>query len=239
MRHTISTKILGLLFIVVGVGYVGEYTGIWSFTIFFRGWWALLFIIPAILSMIDNGIQYMNSAVALFGFYVLARLYDLIDYRLTFGVIASICCILLGLKILFGGRKDNHKRERFHKNYTPYEENIKNEKIRSTVYFGSRKVHAHGKIASVHGECVLGSQVIDLSQCDLMNVQFVTIDSVLGNVEVIVRDSMHYVVNKSNVLGSCVIEDGPRGSYDLHVDVSCVLGQVVLRKVSVSDTIFD
>ena len=54
MRRILSRSLLGLLLIVIGVGYMGNHLGLWEgFDIFFDGWWAILFIlIPAVLSMI-------------------------------------------------------------------------------------------------------------------------------------------------------------------------------------------
>lgn len=100
-RHRILT---GLLLIAVGTGYLGDIFKVWEFTIFFPGWWTLFLIVPAVYSLLDHGVYFSNIFVLLLGAYYLADANGWIPFRLTFAAIAAICCICVGVRLLFKRR---------------------------------------------------------------------------------------------------------------------------------------
>lgn len=101
MKNKIRRVLTGLVFIGIGIGYIGTQFKWWDFTIFFPGWWSLFLILPAVYSMFDYGIRFSNVCIGCIGFYYLLQANDLITVRLTFPMIMAIGCICIGIKLMF------------------------------------------------------------------------------------------------------------------------------------------
>ena len=95
-----KSRIIGLLFLAVGIGYLGGAMDWWDFSIFFPGWWTLFLIIPAVFSFFEDGFHFGNGCVFILGVYLLCSANDWISIRLTWGMLVAIGLILLGFGIL-------------------------------------------------------------------------------------------------------------------------------------------
>lgn len=99
-RYRMSRIIWGLLFLAIGIGYLGTLLAWWDFTIFFPGWWSLFLILPALQSILSYGPRTSNLFVAAMGIYFLIDAnYDL-SLHLSFPLIMAIICISIGIKLL-------------------------------------------------------------------------------------------------------------------------------------------
>ena len=47
MTYRVKRILWGLVFVAIGIGYLGTQLDWWDFTIFFPGWWTMLLILPA------------------------------------------------------------------------------------------------------------------------------------------------------------------------------------------------
>jgi len=83
MRKRIGSVLWGVAFIIAGLGFAGNAFGIWDFDIFFDGWWTLFIIIPAIISMVENGPNTGNSIWLIVGGVLLLSAQDIIDGRIV------------------------------------------------------------------------------------------------------------------------------------------------------------
>ncbi|MGX8834572.1 LiaF transmembrane domain-containing protein [Amedibacillus sp. YH-ame6] len=230
MKSNYQSRIIGFLFVVGGVLFLGDQLGYWEFSVFFPGWWTVFLILPAIFSMVESGVQMGNGVLLLVGCGLLIQANGWLGIRLSFGMIVALIFILLGVRMVFG--RHGHRERSNHSKHMETK-NVRN--IHSNVICGSRSFRAAGVINSLDVQCMMGTSWIDLSEADVRNMEFVNLNCVMGTIDLIVPSDMNYVVKKDNVLGSCEIQDEPIGRYDLYVDISCVLGQVNLRKKKVEN----
>lgn len=99
-RKGTGAIIIGLVFIIIGLGYIGNALGLWeNFTIFFDGWWSLFIIIPCLIGMINHGVNAGNLVGLIIGVFILAanQLKDTIIWAMMIPVIL----ISIGLLIIF------------------------------------------------------------------------------------------------------------------------------------------
>ena len=59
MRKKISNALIGIIFIIFGIAFLGSTLDWWG-SIFFDGWWTLFIIIPGVISIISTGVQVGN-----------------------------------------------------------------------------------------------------------------------------------------------------------------------------------
>lgn len=151
-----KSRIIGLLFLAVGIGYLGGAMDWWDFSIFFPGWWTLFLIIPAVFSFFEDGFHFGNGCVFILGVYLLCSANDWISIRLTWGMLVAIGLILLGCRMIIG---DSFLRFK-HSDSVLQEEDGRRD-LRSATYFGNKRLNAHGIVYSLKAESVFGTQMID------------------------------------------------------------------------------
>ncbi len=98
MNNTIgSRRFLGIALIILGTLFVLNRVGIWTFDIFFAGWWTLFLIIPGIYYMTKQGIQVGNTILVGLGVFFLldAQGWDLTRY------VMPAALVLLGVVLIF------------------------------------------------------------------------------------------------------------------------------------------
>ena len=104
MRKRIGSVLWGVAFIIAGLGFAGNAFGIRDFDIFFDGWWTLFIIIPAIISMVENGPNTGNSIWLIVGGVLLLSAQDIIDGRIVGKLFFPVILVLIGFSIIFGNR---------------------------------------------------------------------------------------------------------------------------------------
>lgn len=100
MRKNIGNILWGLIFIFIGIGLIGNIFQLWDYSLFFKGWWTLFIIVPAFLSMIQNGIKMSNAIILGIGILLLLDQRDIIKNGLIYKAAALAVLILIGLAIL-------------------------------------------------------------------------------------------------------------------------------------------
>ena len=95
--------VLGLLFLVIGVGYLAEVMGfIENFTIFFDGWWTLFIIVPCFCGLFRKDDTKVGYLVGLaIGLFLLLMAQDVIDGEKLWALLLATVCVLIGVNLLF------------------------------------------------------------------------------------------------------------------------------------------
>ena len=101
---------IGLLFIVVGLLYAGSALDFFDFSIFFPGWWTLFIIIPCIYALTRKNEDKTGPVIGLVvGLCFLLNAQDF-DFHIDFfPMLLAVGCILIGWKLIFPGKKREHK----------------------------------------------------------------------------------------------------------------------------------
>jgi len=68
-----NKRIFGIVLIVLGAIFLLNAIGIFSINIFFDGWWTLLLIIPAFMSMSKQGVTTGNTILLVVGLVFLLK----------------------------------------------------------------------------------------------------------------------------------------------------------------------
>ncbi|MBU0997201.1 MAG: hypothetical protein KKE16_04060 [Firmicutes bacterium] len=92
-----NRKVLGVILLIFGALFLLNRLNIFTVDIFFNGWWTLLLIIPAILSMLKQGVTLGNGILLGLGVFLFL---DQNGWNLSDYVLPSIL-IIVGLVILF------------------------------------------------------------------------------------------------------------------------------------------
>lgn len=221
-------KLLGLFLIVIGIGYFGDQMYLWEFTIFFDGWWAVLITIGSLCSMMEDGVNVWNVFLAITGIYFFMDCNNLISFDITFMMVLSIAIIILGVKLLLFKEKPI-----FVENVKESVENEHDEpkKIYINSAFSTRHVIEKGIINRFRIENFFGNVVVDLTDADLRTLDALSIDSIFGNVEIIVGQDVNLKLFKNRMFsGSYIDRTYCENGYDVFVRGSSIFGNIKINK---------
>jgi hypothetical protein len=92
-----TRKLVGIILIALGSMFLLNRLGLWTFDLFFKGWWTLLLIIPAIYLIVKNGVQIGNVVLLLLGVFLFLdeRGWNLSQYMLPIVLVGLGFAVLL------------------------------------------------------------------------------------------------------------------------------------------------
>lgn len=103
--------ILGLLFLIIGGGYLAEVLGfINDFTIFFDGWWTLFIIVPCFCGLFrKDGAKVGNLIGIAIGLFLLLMAQDVLSGRKLWALLIAVVCVLIGVNLIFPKKKQEQR----------------------------------------------------------------------------------------------------------------------------------
>ncbi|MFA7560968.1 MAG: DUF5668 domain-containing protein [Candidatus Izemoplasmatales bacterium] len=92
-----NKRILGIILVVVGIIFLLNRLDVFTVDIFFKGWWTLLLIIPAFVSMSKNGVTLGNTILLVIGVILLLDAQGL-NFE---GYLLPAVLVVIGIGLLF------------------------------------------------------------------------------------------------------------------------------------------
>lgn len=226
--NNLSSKLAGLILIVIGVGYLGDQLDIWSFSIFFRGWWALLLVIWGIFNIIENKPNIFNVAITVLGVYWFMSANHLIHFVLTYKVIVAALLIYIGCKVLFSNMFSSKTNQYGQSDRNTTKKNHDAHLVINSS-FSTRRYVNDSKIYSCRLNNSFGSLFVDLSNADLSEIYEIRIENVFGSLELLLPSDVKIISKEDNILASCYV-DQSAGQKEVYIKENCVLGSMRIMK---------
>jgi len=246
---------IGLLFIVVGLLYAGSALDFFDFSIFFPGWWTLFIIIPCIYALTRKNEDKTGPVIGLVvGLCFLLNAQDF-DFHIDFfPMLLAVGCILIGWKLIFPGKKREHKNNdvKFSYGNDSSAENTYNAAENST-FGGSSSSGASGYISAnavfggkdirVDNECFTGADItvvmggvdLNLRNAIISEDVYINISAVMGGIDIYVPANVRVVTDGcSCIMGGIDVNtsyanfhatDSPR----VIITGSCVMGGIDIQ----------
>ena len=107
-----SNFIWGIVFLGLGIIFLGNNLKFWSVNVFFDGWWTLFIIIPSFIGIFKKGDRITSLCCLVIGILLLLACQDIISFSLIRKLILPIILIFIGIAILFRPKKvtdENYK----------------------------------------------------------------------------------------------------------------------------------
>ena len=95
--------ILGLIFLIIGGGYLAEVFGlIDNFTIFFDGWWTLFIIVPCFCGLFKPDGAKVGTLIGIaIGLFLLLMAQDVLSGEKLWALLIAAICVLIGVNLIF------------------------------------------------------------------------------------------------------------------------------------------
>lgn len=224
MRNKMGNIVVGALFLVIGIGFLGDVLDAWNFDLFFDGWWTLFIIIPCVVGMVHSGIN-MGSLIGIaIGISLLLMQTDLLplNFREMF---LPLGIIVIGVLIIFKGfifkgfRKSNHVS---HKSSPSY-----------TAIFGGQETHYDGqKFSGCDIFSIFGGVEIDLRKAIIEENVEISAVTIFGGGEIFLPPNVQVKISCLPIFGGIdnkvqnqLASDAPT----VYINATCILGGLDIR----------
>lgn len=206
-RKTISRLITGLIFIIVGIGYVGKFAGIWpDFSIFFPGWWTLFIIVPMVYSIVNDGPGVFNIAVLLLGVALLISndAYGIIEFKQFVWIILAALLIVIGVRIILGPTirraKYNRTLRENTQSGTYYSESDQKKKL-SASFTSYTEDFAGRTFEGADASASFGELTLDLRRAVFTHDTVINASASFGTVKILLPENVSIKLNPSSLFG--------------------------------------
>ena len=101
MRSKFTAVVFGIALVALGVVLSGNTLGWWSADLFFEGWWTLFLIVPALVSIVDQGPNVGNLVLLGIGVLLLADAQRLLGTTSVWSLLLPVVIIIVGATLLW------------------------------------------------------------------------------------------------------------------------------------------
>ncbi|MFA5513605.1 MAG: LiaF domain-containing protein [Sphaerochaetaceae bacterium] len=206
MKHNTAKWLVGLIIIIVGINLILKAAGI-SFSLFFKGWWAIPIIVGAIASIGNVGITPWNFGSLVLGCYLFAYQQDWIPSWLNFSYVIGSAVIGFGLLFIFNpNAKEDQKGEKsrsHHRYSSPH--SVKSDDSSNpnyTAFFSGQEIKSEAKeLESSTMFALFGGLSIDFSSAIITKDIVIDATSLFGGIDIKVPDNANVVVKSTPFFG--------------------------------------
>lgn len=215
----ISTVIVGIVFIVVGVIVGLNSFGITNINIFFDGWWTLLIIIPAINGLVTNEEKTGSIIWLVIGIALLLGCQDLISFDILWKLTLPVILVFIGLSIMFNNNGKKGSKDTDDNEYC--------------ACFSGQTIKYDGKdFKGAEVNAIFGGITIDLTNTKVKDGAVIDATAVFGGVTILIPEDLKVEIKSTSVFGGVSDKTKNKEKKDkvtLHVNGCSIFGGVDIK----------
>lgn len=215
----ISTVIVGIVFIVVGIIVGLNSFGITNINIFFDGWWTLFIIIPAINGLVTDEEKTGSIIWLIIGITLLLGCQDLISFDILWKLTLPVILVFIGLSIMFN---NNGKKSSKNTDDNEY-----------CACFSGQTIKFDGKdFKGTKVNAIFGGITIDLTNAKVKDGAVIDATAVFGGVTILIPEDLKVEIKSTSVFGGVSDKTKNKEKKDkvtLHVNGCSIFGGVDIK----------
>lgn len=244
MKKTPTGMIVGLIFIILGILYAGSALNIFTFSIFFPGFWTLFIIVPCFYGLFRKGEDKTSYMIGLIiGICLLINAQDISLHINFWPLLLAIICIVIGVRLVFPKKSKSTFRFSYNSsdktaniNGTDFDNNYhKSESgyINVSALFSGKEIRLDNEI--FHGGdlgAVFGGVDLDLRNAIITEDVTINVNAIFGGIDLYVPSNVKVVANDPTTLfGGIDIASSFRGNPGdiaptVYLKGSCIFGGI-------------
>lgn len=229
MKDKLSSFIWGVIFIIAGIGFVGNAFNIWNFTLFFDGWWTLFIIIPTLVSIFQNGPRPVSVCGFIIGVLLFLSSQGWFNGSIIEKLIVPIIFIAIGVSMI---RKNTGFRSR---RYIPDGAESGTYRRDYTGIFSGQNVLFNE--SEVFDGCtmnaIFGSVTLDLRDCMINQDVVIECSAIFGGIDIYIPMDVNIKISSTPVFGGVgnKLRNRPyiQGVPTIYVNALCMFGGVDIK----------
>jgi len=227
MKTKVSNIIWGSLFILAGIGFIGNVFNLWSFNLFFNGFWTLFIIIPSAISIIENGPKPFPLTALVVGILLMLSSLEIFEYEKITQLIVPVILIAIGLSLVTKNFRGPRKMLNF-------KEGFSSDTEYTAIFSGQNITYMENEVfqgASV--SAIFGGAKIDLRSAIINEDVRIDCTAIFGGVDVFVPGDVNIKVSSTPIFGGVdnkrnhqrYIENAPT----IYINALCMFGGVDIK----------
>ena len=223
MKKGITTALIGLIIVAIGVIVIGNAFTWWDIDLFFDGWWALVAMIGFLIAIINDGPHFYNIIGFLIFGFLLAH-YQLPGFKEVkiWLIIVGVTVLLIGGKIVLGVIMP--------KKYTPKNSatvvSDSGSDYESCTFSSFKKSYAGRTFSGGKFSCAFGDYIIDLCGATIAEGAVLKADCSFGSIKIFVDSGTRVVLKKGTCFGSVDFQGTESDSADLTIEADSSFGSI-------------
>lgn len=222
MRKRISSVLWGLILVGLGIGIVGDMSGAWELQLMFAGWWTLFLIVPAVLGMIEHGVQVGNTIGLTLGAALLACCRGYLPWEVLAKLLVPAVMVIIGGVMIF--------KNLFHLNLGRVK--VPNSKrMEELVVFSGKNLIIQNEFFGIDGEAVFGGLTVDLRWAQITENISIDALAVFGGVDILLPANVNVKLSDLSLFGGCSNSRnyGPVDGPTVYVNATALFGGVEVK----------
>ncbi|SET48367.1 LiaF transmembrane domain-containing protein [[Clostridium] polysaccharolyticum] len=232
MKNRISSFVWGALFIVAGVGFVGNAFWNWNFQIFFDGWWTLFLIVPSAVSIFRNGPKPFAVTMFIIGVLIMLSSLGYFDYTVIEKLILPIIFIVLGVSIISKGGMEHYSR-----NFPILDREMPKSKYKQeyAAVFSTQTItyNENDILEGIVLNSIFGGMELDLRSCIINRDVVIDCTAVFGGMDIYVPDDINVRVASTPIFGGVSNKKYQKGYMPgvptVYINAICMFGGVDIK----------
>lgn len=193
MKKIYNNVLWGLAFVAIGVIALCSSLGLINISTFFRGWWTLFIIIPAISGLFSKNSWAFSTVALVFGVTMLLEKQELIKDGLVFGITAATAVIVIGINMIVSSfKKTKWKLPEYN------EAGIENY---NAIFSGQERKYFKEPFLGADILALFGGVQLDLTNAIINNDVRINVKSIFGGCELKVPSGVTIKTTETNIFG--------------------------------------
>ena len=222
MRSNKSTGIvIGILLVIIGIGYIGNIFEVWNFTLFFPGWWSMFLIVPAIAMIARDGMRPINIVLLGIGAIILITSRKGTLPEVVGKLLPPVLIMALGLAIIFRGSLS-----------VPFGKPQKKVPSHIAIFGGSTPNYNGKTFIGAFCTALFGGVDLLLKDAAIENGAVIDALALFGGVDVVLPPNVNVEVSATPIFGGAgVAKNRTYNENDptVYVNAVCIFGGVDIK----------
>lgn len=227
MRQKISNSIIGIIFVVLGIGFMGQIFDWWNFSIFFHGWWTLFIIIPCVVNLISCGFNVGNLIGIGIGVVLLLACQDVFDFSMAWKIIVPFFFVLIGLSIVFKSFFPKHKQ------IPDFSSGENGPRHNATAIFGgSEPDYREAEFEGVKTTAIFGGVDLNLKTSKIEKDCQIDATCIFGGIDIIMPPYVKVKLLNTSVLGGVdnkFVSSQDPDAPTVTINATCIFGGIDIK----------
>ena len=218
--------ILGVVIILIGVILLLKSFGVIDHLhIFFKGWWTLFIIVPAVIGLLTEKDKTGDIIALIIGVLLLLGVRDIVDFSLIGKLILPIILIIIGLSILFKDTIQTKVKDKMKEIDTKDGENY-------TSTFSTQSFKVKDEFKGSEMNAIFGGIDLDLTKAKIKKDTKIKMCCIFGGIDLFLPEDVDVKIASTSLFGGVddkrkdVKEDSKNTIY---IEAFCIFGGVDIK----------
>ncbi len=224
---TTRNIILGLILVAIGVCLAGDALDLFRFNLFFKGWWTLFLIVPAIIGLCSGKDKKGDLIVLIIGILLLLACRNIINFEIVWKLLLPAIIIVFGLSLIFKNSIDKEVNKNIDKLNKKLDQNNG-----YTATFSGQDIKINEEFKGTTLNAIFGGVKLDLRKATIKEDVVINATSVFGGIDIFVPDDVKVKIKSNSIFGGVSNKkdtDVTDKSKTIYINASCIFGGVEVK----------